>query len=387
MLVLERLKALLSEELLLEAKNAGYLKNKFPKVDNIERYLEFDPTYEGNPNNIGQYSEWIIAQVNKGNIKPKDRNKIHELLTDFGLQMKRNALKGNDRSILGYKSVDDLVNKLEAVKSEGISNKVSTKNVSAKPVVGAEIVYADDGWTIYTPYTYTGSRRAASLGGDRAAWCTANPSNDYYWKNYSSKGPLYIIVSNENNAEKYQVNISFRSGSGVLDGHMDRNDYPFDFNQFLSDKPEMKKFFDKEYSQDPQAYFDKKNEAFYKQLEQDRVYDGTMDINELHLTTLPDDFTVNGDFILKTNNFKMPKNLKITGKCVIGATALTELDNISIDGILNLLRSNVTHLGDNVSVGGYIITPDGRGRFTTTDKFSNVHKFNRYMETLNKRAQ
>ena len=261
MLVLKRLKALLSEELLLEAKNIGYLKNKFPKVNNIERYLSFDPTYEGNPDNIGQYSEWIILQVNRGNIKPGDRNKIHELLSDFGMQLKRNTLKGNDRSILSYKTVDDLSNKLDAVKSEGISNKVSAKNVAAKPVVGTEIVYADDDWTIYIPYTYTGSRRAASLGGDRAAWCTANPSNDYYWKSYSSKGPLYIIVNNQNNADKYQVNISFNnsSGKGVLDGHMDRNDYPFNFDAFLADKPEMKKFFDGEYNQNAQDYFDKKN--------------------------------------------------------------------------------------------------------------------------------
>ena len=383
MRVLERLKALLSEELLLEAKNIGYLKNKFPKVNNIERYLNFDPTYEGDPNNIGQYSEWIVLQVNRGNIKPSDESKIHELLTDFGMQLKRNTLKGNDRSILSYKTVDDLANKLDTVKGEGVSNKVSTKNVSAKPIVGTEIVYADDDWTIYTPYTFTGSRRAASLGGDRAAWCTANPSNDYYWKNYSSKGPLYIIVNNNDNNDKYQVNISFKNGSGVLDGHMDRNDYPFNFDAFLSDKPEMKKFFDNEFHQDPQEYFDKKNEAFYKQLTQDRVYDGDMYIDQLHLTELPDDFTVNGDLIIKNTKFKMPKDLTINGKLVIGSGVdITELNDVHVTSILNLLRSPITHLGENVTVDSYIITPDGRGRFTTTEKFSNVHKFNRYMQNF-----
>ena len=380
--VVDRLKNILTEEILIEANNnINYLIKKYPNVRDIQRYLKFDPTYEGG-DIIGKNTEWIVNQVKKGNIKPTDKDMIHELLTDFGMQMKRNTLKGNDRSILSYKSVEDLKNKLDAVKSTGVSTKVNKgRNVSAKPIVGTEIVYADDDWTIYIPYTYTGSVRAASLGGDRAAWCTANPQSTHYWESYSSRGPLYIIVNNKDNTDKYQLNIDIRSGSPRIDGHMDRHDYPFNVDAFLSDKPEMKEFFDGELQQDSKTYFTRKGEMFLKQLEQDKVYDGLMEVSKLGLSTLPEGFTVNGDLVIKNTKFSMPKNLTVHGKCVIGAgTGIQEITDLVVDGILNLLRSDVKHL-ENVKVGSFIITPDGRGRLTTSERFTNVHKFNRYMET------
>lgn len=380
--VVDRLKNILTEEILIEANNnINYLIKKYPNVRDIQRYLKFDPTYEGG-DIIGKNTEWIVNQVKKGNIKPTDKDMIHELLTDFGMQMKRNTLKGNDRSILSYKSVEDLKNKLDAVKSTGVSTKVNKgRNVSAKPIVGTEIVYADDDWTIYIPYTYTGSVRAASLGGDRAAWCTANPQSTHYWESYSSRGPLYIIVNNKDNTDKYQLNIDIRSGSPRIDGHMDRHDYPFNVDAFLSDKPEMKEFFDGELQQDSKTYFTRKGEMFLKQLEQDKVYDGLMEVSKLGLSTLPEGFTVNGDLVIKNTKFSMPKNLTVHGKCVIGAgTGIQEITDLVVDGILNLLRSDVKHL-ESVEVGSFIITPDGRGRLTTSERFTNVHKFNRYMET------
>lgn len=377
--LLERLELLLEDELIESNKNIGYLKNKYPQVRDLERYLAFDPTYEGG-DLIGQFSEWIVLQVKKGNLKPTDKDKIHELLTDFQIQKKRKALEGNEGSILSYKTVEDLISTLDKAKERGISNskKGNIRNVSAKPIGGTEIVYADNDWTIYIPYTWEGSKRAASVGGDRAAWCTANPSSDHYWDVYSNRGPLYIIIDNHDNTHKYQINIS----RGRLDGHMDRYDRPFNFEEFLSDKPEMKKFFDGEFNANPQEYFDKKNVALYKQLEEEKVYHGKMDLSNLHLSKLPDNFMVDGDLYIKDHKFSMPKNLTVTGKLVIGAdTGITQLSDLTVEESLVLVRSEVTFIDENtVTVEKVIVTPDARGRFTNSDKFSNIHKFNKYME-------
>ena len=390
-------------QILTESKNINYLIKRFPKVKEheIKDLIGLDPTWGRSYDDIGKFSEWIISQYAKGNITKDNKLAVEELLVDFtGMLKQKDRLTGDERSISYYKTVDDLRNALEEAKKRGASENVKGTGSAKmlKPIEDADIVYADDQWTVYTPYTFNASRACASIGGDRASWCTSY--NDHYWKTYSKTGPIYIVADNAGNQAWHQFDVNYKDGHVSLNGHMDRQDRPFNMQEFLDENPGLKNWYEndvmKATPEEQRDYFRKLNGAEYEALVRRGYWEPTQStgygssgqrrftaqiIEEMGYNTLPDNFEIRGDMVLQNaSEFVMPKNLTVTGTLQIldGCPQITSIDNLSCEKLI-LIRSDVREIGDNVEVDT-IITPDGQYGLRTTEKTTAVAKFRRWVE-------
>jgi hypothetical protein len=86
---------------------------------------------------------------------------------------------------------------------EACGNINASTDIYASFYANDEIPLATDGeWELWSPATWEGVQKIASIGGNKARWCFAYSGNDRYWRTYTDKGPLYIFV-NTATGEKY----------------------------------------------------------------------------------------------------------------------------------------------------------------------------------------
>ena len=96
----------------------------------------------------------------------------------------------------------------------------------------AEKVFEDVKWEVWIPKTFAASCKL----GEGTSWCTAMSKDSSYFNQYSSDGPLYIIINKSNPKEKYQFH--FESNQ-----FMDKDDEPINIMDILGDNKQLYNFF------------------------------------------------------------------------------------------------------------------------------------------------
>lgn len=155
----------------------GFLKNRFPGVDNdtIKLAMDSDPTP------TKKHSEWIIRQ-HLGKDIPRQHlgagNKIHQVLTDFE---RFKGKSGVDSNIQSYKSINDVDSAVSA----------HAKLIHNDPELGVKA------YDIKT-------KEASCSMGKGTSWCTANKKKTDF-EDYKRDGKLIQI---EHKNRKYLAHVS-----------------------------------------------------------------------------------------------------------------------------------------------------------------------------------
>ena len=188
-----------------------FLDKKYYDDDALDLLLSVDPTYTSNSGYGGKYAVWLLNQAKKGNYTRSDMNNIRDALKLF--IRKSNKFKYQD---LGrYKTVEEFIRDSHAVGNMPLTEKEKKKQLKKEAhnadVEDKKLLATDGNWELWTPLTYPGSISLAREGGTKAEWCTAYEGDDYYYQDYTSKGPLYVFINKNNPKEKYQTHFETES--------------------------------------------------------------------------------------------------------------------------------------------------------------------------------
>lgn len=209
------------------------MKKYYPNIpdEKFMDYIKLDPTYNGG-NNAGTYARWILNLANKNQLD--NVGHIKDLLSRFEDNKKNLVTK----DIMKFKSVEELEDFLDDENSyRELSHRQEVRQrqkerSGADLGTEAEKIYEDDKWEVWVPKTYAASCKL----GQGTSWCTASTERDYYYKMYSSQGPLFVNINKSNPEEKYQFH--FESNQ-----FMDMDDYSIDVKDFLDENEGLKKFY------------------------------------------------------------------------------------------------------------------------------------------------
>ena len=212
-------KRLLDESLLdVRQKNANNLSD-----EEFKQIMSYDPIIS-QINNLDDvtmastnesFSRWLLKMFKNGSLQNAEPEQVRKLLSDFERAKKRrNLLPNND--INSYKKIDDLQNALSNIDNNLTTNQKNKDARKAQNVIkkeltpgmylngGAELLYTNDNWEVWTPHTYEGSK-ALRHG---AVWCTGGDTPNFY-NSYTEDGQLYIIINKNDKNEKYQLFVPF----------------------------------------------------------------------------------------------------------------------------------------------------------------------------------
>ena len=168
-------------------------------------------------------TKWALGLYRKKSPRfMEDLYKLHQpdgigYLDIFKRLIAIHKLQGNEGNLYQYKSISELgafvTKKMEEIGNEEIwgdnayrkKRNMSDAQKEAKDDIIVQ--YEDDEWIVITPNSY----EASVYWGDDSEWCTAYKDDDYYYKSYSSKGPLYINIDKLNNSIKHQFHFETES--------------------------------------------------------------------------------------------------------------------------------------------------------------------------------
>lgn len=208
------------------------MKKFYPNIpdDKFQSYIELDPTYRRGSTQAGKYAKWILGLANKS--KLDNIGHVSDLLARFD-SVKR-TLKNKD--IMSYKSMTDLEN---ALNDQNSYNELSSRQQLRQTQDAvrntdlsrdAKLIYENSNWQVWIPLTYEAS---CKLGRD-TSWCTATTESDYYFKDYTRQGPLYINIDKNNN-EKFQFHFESESFMNAEDRPIDILEFVFEDHKDLRD--------------------------------------------------------------------------------------------------------------------------------------------------------
>ena len=175
------------------------------KREMFDKLIGADPTFNKELDKLGDYGKWILNSYKQKRIKDRDLENVREVLNDFN-DRKRFITTPEMRDINKYKSLEEIRTSLNNI--ELTKNQIAKMARKAKHTVDlgedAEFIGENSQWEIWSPKTYAAS---CSLG-SQTKWCTASTSDDYYYKNYSSKGKLYAFIPKDGDVQKkHQLHI------------------------------------------------------------------------------------------------------------------------------------------------------------------------------------
>lgn len=239
-------KRLLDESLLdVRQKNASNLSD-----EEFKQIMSYDPIISqiDNLNDVTMastnesFSRWLLKMFKNGSLQNAEPEQVRKLLQDFEIAKKRrNLLPNND--INAYKKIDDLKDALDNTyrnltinqKNKDARKAQSIFNQKLKPGMylngGAELLYINDNWEVWTPHSYEGSK-ALRHG---AVWCTGGDTPSYY-NSYTEEGQLFIIINRHNKDEKYQLFVPFANQYSSHEREFrDKNNESLKFREFIHD--------------------------------------------------------------------------------------------------------------------------------------------------------
>lgn len=195
-------------EMLLEAKSpeqiADILCRKFPYGDPdevrslISKIMEIDPTKKYS------YTQWLVSLYDDERdlaFQVNDEETFEEIKNLFQF-----AKQNNDFQLQTFDDLDEAFDGI--IEFEGKSNY--------------EVLYEDEKWIVYVPYTYAAERYIVYHLYGGASWCTASSNGEGHFENYTDEYNLYIFANKQTN-EIYQY--SPKSGE-FNDSSNEKVDYP-----------------------------------------------------------------------------------------------------------------------------------------------------------------
>lgn len=242
----------LDESLLdVRQKNAKNLSDEqFKQLMNydpiISQIQNLDDTTMASTNE--SYSRWLLKMFKNGSLQNAEPEVVRKLLQDFEVAKKRrNLLPNNDINF--YKNIDDLQNALSNIDSNLTTNQKNKDAKKAQNVIkkeltpgiylngGAELLFIDDDWEVWTPHTYEGSK-ALRHG---ACWCTGGDYPNYY-ESYTKEGQLFVFFDRKNPKEKYQLFVPEDDYSSKPKEFRDKNNDSLSFREFANQDSELVNF-------------------------------------------------------------------------------------------------------------------------------------------------
>lgn len=131
---------------------------------------------------------WIAKMYANGEFKLEDVSRLKADLTLF--EKVKAKLKNKDLN--SYKNLGDLYDALKpfegAPEEELLSGKEKAAAVKSKD---AEVFMDEPGFKVIIPKTH----EASCLYGKGTKWCTASKEDTTHFESYSSRGPLFIILT------------------------------------------------------------------------------------------------------------------------------------------------------------------------------------------------
>ena len=225
------------------AKTLQQLKEQdAPELDDslFRTLVELDPTSDFEAGKGGKYCPWIMRQNKKGNLSEDDYNNLTDALAQFAKEYKIYP----KHDINQYATVKEFLNDTETVGNRELTEKEKARMLKKQAHHASDtekkFLVEDDEWEVWQPLTYAGSISLARQGGEKASWCTAYEGNDYHWKSYTSRGPLYIFINKKDNNIKYQLHFETNSWFDKNDNSQGMDA----FNKFCSEHPVIAKFFE-----------------------------------------------------------------------------------------------------------------------------------------------
>ena len=155
-----------------------------------------------------EYVQWMAKVYANEGVKYEDlTSKTSEWLQKYDLYKKKRFFAGSDSKLanimnLSWRDLWDI-----SIRAD-FQQKIKQAEEKAMPKGDAELVYENDKVRIVIPK----DKEAACYYGQGTQWCTAATQSQNYFNNYSSQGPLYILLpkSPQYEGEKYQLH--FPSG-------------------------------------------------------------------------------------------------------------------------------------------------------------------------------
>ena len=207
------------------------MKKFYPNIpdDKFQTYIELDPTYRKGSTQAGKYAKWILGLANKS--KLDNIGHVSDLLSRF--ESVKRTLKNKD--IMSYRSMDELE---DALNDQSNYNELSDRQElrqTQKAVHNtdltkdASLVFESEMWEVWIPKTYEASCKL----GRGTSWCTASTEHDYYYKQYSNQGPLYINIHKVIPDSKYQFHFESEQFMNADDHEIDIFEFLFEENKEL----------------------------------------------------------------------------------------------------------------------------------------------------------
>lgn len=169
-----------------------------------------------------EYTQWVVGQYKKQNIRQEDADRIKSALEKFHTAKPRLT----NKDINNYTDVSDVE---QAVSKPGVVDDEDHADA------GLHVMYKDDKYQINHLQTQQASMKiygGGASGGRKLGtnWCTAARSENNMFSHYNSQGPLYTIHVEDDRNSPYQYHKSSQQ-------FMDRFDRPVDVYSFSKQHP------------------------------------------------------------------------------------------------------------------------------------------------------
>lgn len=231
----------LYESIILTEDRIDFLKKTYKdkietKHDPMAQHKDSDAIIDHiaskDPSANKQYTQWMVGQYRKGNIKQEDMYRLGDNVQTFH----DHKAKLDKKDINQYKHVDDL--KAAVKPHEGqvvLSNKEQKEKVRQE---GLDHVWGDDKIDIYHVKTQEASQSMYGGGANmgKTDWCTAAKSSDCMFNHYNEQGPMFTI-HRKDDGEVFQ----FHPNSNQF---MDRHDHEISNEDFMKIQPSFHKALD-----------------------------------------------------------------------------------------------------------------------------------------------
>lgn len=205
--------------------------------EDILVFLRKDPTWN-EAKEQGLYSKWIIDKLNRNLLSDSHLDRLGDVLKAFH----DNKAQLKNKDINQFKTIqelDDYLNNDDSYIDLSHRQQVRQRQKERKNVdlaADADKIYEDTNWEVWVPNTYAASCRL----GQGTKWCTATTETDREYKDYSSKGKLYININKKNPKKKYQFHFE-------TDSYMDKNDHPITLFDFFTANKANRALYDNVY--------------------------------------------------------------------------------------------------------------------------------------------
>lgn len=198
----------------LKEDRVSWLKDNVKEIDTShddhgehkEPHAIIDHFASHDPSRKKIYTQWMIKQYQKQNIRQEDAPRVGETLGNF--EKYKGRLDRKD--INQYHHVADLDTALDPHLGKAASKKEEKRQIKHE---GADLIHDEDGLSVHKLKT----KEAACFYGSNTKWCTAGKNNNYF-DHYNKQGPLYV-VSNSETGRKWQLHFA----SGQYADEQDRN--------------------------------------------------------------------------------------------------------------------------------------------------------------------